>query len=274
MALQTSLFKEYQEMRDNMNSHVIVEMAEADNLVTILTELEKSNTDISNKFPELSKLCTKMQRNLFGDISPDQKILDEKAGIIKNDIDKMFQKGKFVKDENDKRVESSRKTIVKSMIRSLVPKMQKTLVDYKNIMEKHAITLKDRNSSIPNENRKGSETFNINQEILMQEAVDQENSIYDNVNQTVEELKKLNETIRELASMFDRMALLVVEQGEILDTMETRIEETHDNIDKGNTQLINAETCQKRGNCCCYIGVGIFIALAVIAMIIILSLTS
>jgi len=272
MALQTSLFNEYKEMRDNTtNSHVIVEMTEVDNLVTSLTELEKSNTDISNKFPELLKLCEKMQRNLFGDISVDQKLLDEKAGIIKNDIDKMFQKGKFVKDENDKRVESSRKTIVKSMIRSLVPKMQKTLIDYKNIMENHAKTL---NSSIPNENRKGSETFNINQEILMQEAVDQENNIFDNVNQTVEELKKLNETIRELASMFDRMALLVVEQGEILDTMETRIEETGDNIDKGNKQLVNAETCQKRGNCCCYIGVGIFIAIAVIVMIIILSLTS
>jgi hypothetical protein len=273
MALQTNLFQEYQQMRDNTHSDVVVEMTQIDELVSILNELDKSNTDISNKFPELSRLCTKMQRNLFGDISSDQKILDEKAGIIKHDIDKMFQIGRTVKDQNDKRVESSKKTIIKSMLRSIVPKMQKTLVDYKNIMEKHATTLNDRNSSISNENRKGSETFNINQDFLMQEAIDQEH-INDNVRQTVEELKKINENIRELGAMFDKMALLVVEQEEILDNIEANIDSTNVNITRGQTELKHAETWQKRGKCCCYIGIGIFIAIVIIAMITILSLTN
>jgi len=83
------------------------------------------------------------------------------------------------------------------------------------------------------------------------------------------EIKSIQKSIIELAEIVKEMAILVVDQGTILDRIDYNIEMTSHNIDRGIVELEKSEDLQKKtGQKLCMILL-IAVILAVILMIIV-----
>lgn len=67
-------------------------------------------------------------------------------------------------------------------------------------------------------------------------------------NQMSEELKKIHENIVEIAEMFNEMAILVVDQGTLLDRIDYNIEMTSRNVKGGVVELQKTENLTKKTN--------------------------
>ncbi|RWS15576.1 syntaxin-1A-like isoform X1 [Dinothrombium tinctorium] len=82
----------------------------------------------------------------------------------------------------------------------------------------------------------------------------------------------VEKSIKELSDMFLEIALLVDEQGETINRIETQVKQTVDSVDRGGDQLVQAETSKRRNRkwklyCC------IFFIILLIILIIVLAFT-
>lgn len=73
-------------------------------------------------------------------------------------------------------------------------------------------------------------------------------------NQQNEELNQMVSMMNELNSLFRDVSLLVVQQGTILDRIDTKIELSLQNVQKGTSELEKANDYQKSKGFYCYIG--------------------
>ncbi len=65
------------------------------------------------------------------------------------------------------------------------------------------------------------------------------------VNQRDEEINKIAKSIEELAAIFKELAVLVIDQGTILDRIDYNMEQVLENTKEGLVQLHKAEDYQK-----------------------------
>jgi syntaxin 16 len=65
------------------------------------------------------------------------------------------------------------------------------------------------------------------------------------VNQRDEEITNIAKNIEELAQIFKELAVLVIDQGTILDRIDFNMEQAVDNVKTGNQELVKAEKEQK-----------------------------
>ncbi|CAM9598375.1 unnamed protein product, partial [Phaeothamnion confervicola] len=88
------------------------------------------------------------------------------------------------------------------------------------------------------------------------------------VKDVYEDVRRLEASILELHKMFMDLALLVEQQGELLDQIEYQVKSAADYVREGNVEIEHAITSAKsiRKRQCCIIG----IILTVIAVIIII----
>ncbi len=106
------------------------------------------------------------------------------------------------------------------------------------------------------------------------DAADVIRNAYENVSNKYQDVLRLEASVAELAQMFQDFALIVDQQGELLDQIEFQVKSASDFIDEGNTHMVQAIEIQKsirRKQCCIamtilvVIVVIIGIALAVLA---------
>ena len=60
-----------------------------------------------------------------------------------------------------------------------------------------------------------------------------------------QEIRKIAESIQELSGIFKELAVLVIDQGTILDRIDYNCEQVEITVDEGRKQLVKAETHQK-----------------------------
>lgn len=65
------------------------------------------------------------------------------------------------------------------------------------------------------------------------------------INERDQEIQKIAESITELATIFKELAVLVIDQGTILDRIDYNMEQVVEQTEKGLVELEKAETMQK-----------------------------
>jgi t-SNARE complex subunit (syntaxin) len=105
--------------------------------------------------------------------------------------------------------------------------------------------------------------------ILKGDAADAITNAYMNVADKYQDLLTLEASVAELHQMFLDFALLVEQQGELLDQIAYQVQQASDYIDEGNTEMVGAIEYQKsiRKNQCCII-ITVFIIIGIIVAII------
>lgn len=119
--------------------------------------------------------------------------------------------------------------------------------------------------------RSGGADKLIQEQILTGEANESIKYMYQNINQRYNEIMAIEASVQELHQLFLDMALLVEQQGELLDSIEYQVQQTEEHIEKGNVQMMGAikhmiSIRRTQAYCCCALLVicGIVILVVVI----------
>jgi t-SNARE complex subunit (syntaxin) len=104
------------------------------------------------------------------------------------------------------------------------------------------------------------------------DAADVIRNAYENATNKYQDVLKLEASVAELAQMFQDFALIVEQQGELLDQIEYQVKTAADFIDEGNKNMVEAIEIQKsiRYKQCC-IATIVLIVIGIIIMLIILK---
>eukprot|EP00245_Coleochaete_scutata_P014737 TRINITY_DN636_c0_g1_i1.p1 TRINITY_DN636_c0_g1~~TRINITY_DN636_c0_g1_i1.p1 ORF type:complete len:267 (-),score=58.18 TRINITY_DN636_c0_g1_i1:249-1049(-) len=105
------------------------------------------------------------------------------------------------------------------------------------------------------------EMIQMDNEVVFNEAVIEERDVG---------IREIQGQIQEVNEIFKDLAVLVHEQGHMIDDIDSNIESSHANVAQGNRQLIKSSKLQKSSNstACCLM---VFFALALIILILILT---
>ena len=90
--------------------------------------------------------------------------------------------------------------------------------------------------------------------ILKGEAHDAVKNAFKNVQDKYQDVLALEASVAELNQMFLDFALLVDQQGELLDQIEFQVKSASDFIDEGNVEMVQAVELQigyRKKQCCC-----------------------
>jgi t-SNARE complex subunit (syntaxin) len=119
--------------------------------------------------------------------------------------------------------------------------------------------------------RSGGADKLIQASILKGEASESVRNMCENVNQRYNEILAIEKSVAEMHQMFLDMALLVEQQGELLDSIEFQVTQTIEFIDEGNLQMEQAIQYKKniwKWRCYCFF----FFAFCVGMVVLILKL--
>lgn len=88
--------------------------------------------------------------------------------------------------------------------------------------------------------RSGGADKLIQEQILTGEANESIKFMASNINDRYNEIIAIEASVQELHQLFLDMALLVEQQGELLDSIEYQVQQTDEHVEKGNLQLVGA----------------------------------
>ena len=87
-----------------------------------------------------------------------------------------------------------------------------------------------------------------------------------------ERIRQLESDILDVNEIFRDLGALVHEQGDVIDTIEANVEQTHGNVEAGNEQLVSASRYQRKARKkMCILAVVLVVIAGVLALIIYLS---
>ena len=89
------------------------------------------------------------------------------------------------------------------------------------------------------------------------------------------EVLRLEESVNEVSELFIDLAILVEQQGVLLDTIEANVKVAGGYVDEGNNELGKAIiSLRKRRKCCCYIWTFILIIIGIVILVLYLKLSN
>jgi t-SNARE complex subunit (syntaxin) len=113
---------------------------------------------------------------------------------------------------------------------------------------------------------------NIMKQVILQgDASDVIKQAFDNVSTKYQDVLKLEASVAELAQMFQDFALIVEQQGELLDQIEYQVKSSSEYIDEANVEMgqaIDYQISIRKKQCCLAV-----ILLVVIVIIVIIAVT-
>ncbi|KAF9365719.1 Plasma membrane t-SNARE, secretory vesicle fusion [Mortierella sp. NVP85] len=106
------------------------------------------------------------------------------------------------------------------------------------------------------------------QSVLQSTRYGDANRVLDEVKNRHEDIKKIEKTILELHQLFIDMETLVTEQAEVLNTIETNVEQTEVHLETGNKEvdvaIVNARSARKKKWICLLITIILIIIIVVV----------
>ena len=169
-----------------------------------------------------------------------------------------------------------RKNIINNLIHQLdscskqfKKKEKNFMAKYKSMIDdnlKHDIfcTLPDT-GSLPLIDIEEGEQNQIKKQIQSEKIKERSNLI----NQRDYEIQNLSKSVHEVSQLFQDFNLLTIEQGSIIDQIESNCEATTNNVDSGVVQLKEASTIQKKARpILCYTFIFVLILIIVIVIIV------
>jgi t-SNARE complex subunit (syntaxin) len=109
------------------------------------------------------------------------------------------------------------------------------------------------------------DTGQVYQNAILDGAADPIQEVYTAASEKLADVQRLERSVRELTQMFQDMALLVEQQGEMLDQIEYQVKQARGHVQKGNVELVQAlkhQTSLRKKKCCMLVfllgGIAIF----------------
>ena len=107
----------------------------------------------------------------------------------------------------------------------------------------------------------------VSTQLLLSDAVNTNQLILE---QREQDINQLAIEIEEVSELFTDLAVLVSTQGEVIDNIQTNIENTNYNIERGTTQLVKTNQYQRKKRKCYYLcGLFFFISMVIIILVIV-----
>lgn len=246
------------------SSHVSMLTQEA----IMATSTEKESQLSAEMKPSIEKANgqSKFTKNMLN-------ALKEETTSLKNRLDN----GEEVASASDIRI---RENLLNTLTRKFVEVMkeyQSSQAKYKNeIMKKTKRQVQIVKPDATEDEmeaviRSGGADKLIQEQILTGEANESIKYMYQNINQRYNEIMAIEASVQELHQLFLDMALLVEQQGELLDSIEYQVQQTEEHIDKGNVQMMGAikhmiSIRRTQAYCCCALLVILGIVILVVVI--------
>ena len=163
---------------------------------------------------------------------------------------------KFSKQGDEKEISDSERVVRRNMQSQIAKKLQGLSMNFRTTQKQYMKRVQgQKNGSgdtafdyLGQDNKASSSSgasqleidlgFTTSQLLVVEEAEDA-------VNQRDEEIQKIAKSIEELAAIFKELAVLVIDQGTILDRIDYNMENAVEHAKEGVEQLVIAETHQK-----------------------------
>lgn len=228
---------------------------------------------------------TEKETQLSAEMKPSIEKANEQSKFTKNMLNALKEETTSLKirQENGERVVSTsdiriRENLLNTLTRKFVEVMkeyQSAQAKYKNeIMKKTKRQVQIVKPDATEEEmdaviRSGGADKLIQEQILTGEANESLKYMYQNINARYNEILAIEASVQELHQLFLDMALLVEQQGELLDSIEYQVQQSEEHVDKGNEQMVKAikhmiNIRRTQAYCCCALLIILAIVIAVV----------
>ncbi|DBA05239.1 TPA: hypothetical protein N0F65_007401 [Lagenidium giganteum] len=144
---------------------------------------------------------------------------------------------------------------------------QKYKADMKNKVKRQVQIVKpDASEAEIDAVMRSADPGSIYKSAILQGSADSIKEIYVHVQDKYQDVLKLEQSVAELHQMFLDLALLVEQQGEMLDQIEFQVRTAANYVEQGNKEVVKALKSQTkaRKKKCCLLMVGVLIIIAII----------
>jgi len=209
--------------------------------------IDDINYDISRIKTKMNELSECHKKHLLPQFGVDDRVEDEQSiEILTEHITKMFQQAQLkVQRIGGDGIKKQEESIKKNVQSSLASQLQELSVVFrknqKDYLQRKGRQQQNRMFSIE-DGTDQDEDFSVSFTDAQQKAL---SSADETVTQRVRDIQQIAKSIKELATIFNDLAFLVIEQGTILDRIDFNIEQTHDNVNSAVTSLVKTRDSQK-----------------------------
>ena len=241
--------------------------------------VEHVEEDISKIQSKMKKLSTLHSKRLMVDFQTDESEQEREIDAMTRDVTTIFRHAegllkRFGKQGDESKISQSEKVVRNNMQRSIAKKLQGLSGSFRQSQKEYLarMSAQKSGSALPKEFQMGSKHGTA--DLLdtggsgsggfsdwQEQELEQSETM---VNQRDQEIMRIAKSIEELAAIFKELAVLVIDQGTILDRIDYNMEMTVDHTKEGLVQLNSAEEYQKSAN---PIKCIIFLVLLVIIML-------
>ena len=220
-----------------------------DNVDETTVQLE----DINKRMINLSRVCKK--RLMAFDDREEQKLEREIANLMnmitelfkraEGSLRRIFSASMVPKDDRDAQVR-------KNIQRALATQLQNLSFDFRKQQKKYLRKIQDKKNDtagkgffVPDENdlkdsqRNSYAGFNDRQIEMLQDT-------QQGLDERDQEIMNIAKSITDLSQIFKELAVLVIDQGTVLDRIDYNMEQVEDKVEKGVDELEKAKELQKK----------------------------
>ena len=231
-------------LETSSNSPGDVEMTPvAPSWVQVADRVKDSITKSKEKLVQLQKL---QQRRLLRVFDDDGSQGDVEVESCASAITQLLHQGERGIKEIDKYSTYEDRDIILNMQKSLATQLTKVSSDFKSAQKSYMAEIKKRRvaggMASPRGGGGASEVLDAG---FTEEQLLELEGIESQVEHRTQEITKIAQSINELNSVFKELAVLVVEQGTILDRIDYNMENVVHDTNEANKELVKAEEAQK-----------------------------
>lgn len=227
--------------------------------VDSMSAAEEHISQIQIKIRELAALHT---ARLMVNFEADEAQQEHQIESCTNDITQIFRETeailkRFGNEAKDPSLSISEKTVRQNLCRSMAKKLQGLTATFRSSQKEYMTRVKEQKQgsgsnafdflNTPSSGRSGlkdgSDGSVYSDGMISQNQLTDENE--DLVNSRDEEITKIAKSIEDLAQIFKELAVLVIDQGTILDRIDYNMEQVMDHTRDGMTHLTKADARQK-----------------------------
>jgi len=227
------------------NSPGDVEMTPvAPSWVQVADRVKDSITKSKEKLVQLQKL---QQRRLLRVFDEDGSHGDVEVESCASAITQLLHQGERGIKEIDKYSTYEDRDIILNMQKSLATQLTKVSADFKSAQKTYMAEIKKRRvaGGMASPRSGGGGASEVLDAGFTEEQLLELEGIESQVDHRTQEITKIAQSINELNSVFKELAVLVVEQGTILDRIDYNMENVVHDTKEANKELVKAEEAQK-----------------------------
>jgi syntaxin 16 len=223
--------------------------------VDIVEEVEDKIDTIRKKMRVLSHMHAK---RLMVDFETDEKEQEHEVDDTTREITSMFRRAeallkRFGTQGDETKISASEKVVRNNMQRSIAKKLQGLSGAFRQNQKDYLGRIKAQKSGCISKELdflhlpvgKGTSDYDLDRGDFNQAQLQELKENEEMVNQRDQEILKITQSIEELAQIFKELAVLVIDQGTVLDRIDYNMEQVVEHTREGISQLLVAEESQK-----------------------------